>query len=126
MKNNTKNFGSLLKYIFSLNRISLESTKKVINNIMLIKNNITNLCDKLRDIMNELNAATNNQMRLYNLQRELKENAKCKVGLIPYEVNEPYNDVECREVNCDYGWFVLYCKSCSRVCHKKCKGTKEV
>ena len=62
--------------------------------------------------MNELNAATNNQMRIYNLQRELKENAECKVGLIPYEVNEPYNDVECREVNCDYGWFVLYCKSC--------------
>ena len=30
-ENNTKNFGSLLKYIFSLNRISLESTKKVIN-----------------------------------------------------------------------------------------------
>ena len=124
-ENNTKNFGSLLKYIFSLNRISLESTKKVINNRMLIKNNITNLCDKLRDIMNELNAATNNQMRLYNWQRELKENAECKVGLIPYQVNEPYDDIVCREVNCDYGWFVLYCKTCSRVCHKKCKGAKE-
>ena len=68
-ENNTKNFGSLLKYIFSLNRISLESTKKVINSRILIKNNITNLCDKLRDIMNELNAAMDNQMRLYNLQR---------------------------------------------------------
>jgi hypothetical protein len=28
--NNTKNFGKLLKHIFSLKRISLESTKKVI------------------------------------------------------------------------------------------------
>ena len=68
-ENNIKNFRSLLKYIFSLNRISLESTKKVINSRILIKNNITNLCDKLRDIMNELNAAMDNQMRLYNLQR---------------------------------------------------------
>ena len=30
-ENNTKNFGSLLKYIFSLKRISLESSRKVIN-----------------------------------------------------------------------------------------------
>jgi len=124
-ENNTKNFGSLLKHIFSLRRISLESTKKVINNRMLIKNNITNLCDKLRDIMKELNAATKNQMRLLDLQKEFKEYAACKVGLIPYEVNEPYDEVIDREVNCDYGWYVLYCNSCRRVCHKKCKGPKE-
>ena len=39
-ENNKKNFGSLLKKIFSLKRISLESTKKVINDRMHIKNNI--------------------------------------------------------------------------------------
>jgi len=66
-ENNTKNFGSLLKKIFSLKRISLESTKKVINNRMHIKNNITNLCDKLNNIMKVIDAATNNQMRLIEL-----------------------------------------------------------
>lgn len=33
-QNNTKNFGRLLKHIFSLKRISLESTKKVIQHRM--------------------------------------------------------------------------------------------
>lgn len=38
-ENNIKNFRSLLKYIFSLNRISLESTKKNVMNRMLNVNN---------------------------------------------------------------------------------------
>ena len=124
-ENNTKNFGSLLKYIFSLKRISLESTRKVINNRIHIRNNITNLCDKLKDIMIIIDAATKNQMKLLELQKELAKNAECKVGQIPYEVDEPYEDVIDKEVNCDDGWYVLYCKSCNKVCHKKCKGPKE-
>ena len=124
-ENNTKNFGSLLKYIFSLKRISLESTKKVINNRVHIRNNITNLCDKLKDIMVIIDAATKNQMRLLELQKELEKNAECKVGQIPYEVDEPYEEVIDKEVNCDDGWYVLYCKNCNKVCHKKCKGPKE-
>ena len=124
-ENNTKNFGSLLKYIFSLKRISLESTKKVINNRVHIRNNITNLCDKLKDIMVIIDAATKNQMRLLELQKQLEKNAECKVGQIPYEVDEPYEEVIDKEVNCDDGWYVLYCKNCNKVCHKKCKGPNE-
>ena len=43
-ENNTKNFGSLLKYIFSLNRISLESTKKVINILFSFNRKKLSLC----------------------------------------------------------------------------------
>jgi hypothetical protein len=50
-ENNTKNFGNLLQKIFELRRISLESSKEVINKRMQIKNNISNLCDQLNDIM---------------------------------------------------------------------------
>ena len=50
-ENNIKNFRSLLKYIFSLNRISLESTKKNVMNRMLIRNNIINLCYELKDLI---------------------------------------------------------------------------
>ena len=123
-ENNIKNFGNLLEYIFSLKRISLESTKKVINNRIHIRNNITNLCDKLKDIMIIIDAATKNQMTLLELQKQLAKNAECEVGQIPYEVDEPYEDVIDKEVNCDDRWYVLYCKKCNKVCHKKCKGLK--
>ena len=124
-ENNTKNFGSLLKYIFSLKRISLESTKKVINNRMHIKNNITNLCTKLNNIMKVIDAATNNQMRLLELQKKLEKNKECEVGQIPYTVNVPYDEVIDKEVKCDEGWYVLYCNTCNKVCHQKCKGPNE-
>lgn len=50
-ENNTKNFDNLLQKIFELRHISLESSKEVINKRMQIKNNISNLCDQLNDIM---------------------------------------------------------------------------
>lgn len=124
-ENNTKNFGSLLKKIFSLKRISLESTKKVINNRMHIKNNITNLCDKLNNIMKVIDAATNNQMRLIELQKQLEKNAECEVGQIAYIVDEPYDEVIDKEEKCDSGWYVLFCNSCNKICHKTCKGPNE-
>lgn len=124
-ENNTKNFGSLLKKIFSLKRISLESTKKVINNRMHIKNNITNLCDKLNNIMKVIDAATNNQMRLIELQNQLKNNAECEVGQVLYIDYVPYDEVIDKEVKCDSGWYVLYCNKCNKVCHKNCKGPNE-
>jgi GTP-binding protein EngB required for normal cell division len=43
-ENNTKNFGSLPKYIFSLGRISLESTKKVINILFSFNRKKLSLC----------------------------------------------------------------------------------
>ena len=124
-ENNTKNFGSLLKKIFSLKRISLESTKKVINNRMHIKNNITNLCDKLNNIMKVIDAATNNQNRLIELQNQLEKNAECEVGQVPYIAEEPYDEVIDKEVKCESGWYVLYCNTCNKICHKKCKGRNE-
>ena len=124
-ENNIKNFRSLLKYTFSLNRISLESTKKNINIRMFIRNNIINLCYELKDLMIFIDATAKNQKRHLELQKELEKNILCDISLIPYEFEEKYIDVEDREVECDEGWFVLYCNNCNRVCHKKCKGSKE-
>ena len=73
-ENNIKNFRSLLKYIFSLNRISLESTKKNVMNRMLIRNNIINLCYELKDLIKFIDATIQNQKRLLELQKELEKN----------------------------------------------------
>ena len=124
-ENNTKNFGSLLKYIFSLKRISLESSKKVINDRLHIKNNITNLCDQLNNIMVVIDAASKNQTKLIELQNDLQKYQESKVVPTPYTVQESYTDVVDREIRCDSGWYVLFCNSCNRVCHKKCKGSNE-
>ena len=124
-ENNSKNFGRLLKHIFSLRRISLESTKKVIQHRTHIKNNIANLCTKLNEIMLVIDAATQNQISLLKLTNDLEKNAASEVSQIPYTVSEPYEEIVDKEKNCDSGWWVLYCDSCKRVCHAKCKGSNE-
>ena len=123
--NNIKNFKSLLKYIFSLNRISLESTKKNVRNRILIRNNIINLCYELKDLIIFIDATIKNKKRHLELQKELEKNIVCDINQIPYEFEEKYINVEDREVKCDEGWLVLYCNNCNRVCHKKCKGPIE-
>ena len=72
-KANTKNFSNFFKYISSIKKISLESTKKVIIERMTIKNNIINFLDKLKDIKVMLNELNSNQMRLIELMKELEK-----------------------------------------------------
>ena len=124
-ENNTKNFGKLLQTIFELRRISLESSKEVINKRMQIKNNISNLCDQLNDIMLIIKSATGFQQKLMELQKDYEKNTENEVPTIPYTDCINYTDVESQEVRCDSGWYVLYCNSCNKVCHKKCKGKNE-
>ena len=82
---------------------------------MYIKNNIINLCDKLNSIMVVIEAVTNNQIRLLELQKELTANAACAVGTIPYTVEEPYNEACDKEIRCESGWYVLYCNTYNKV-----------
>ena len=124
-ENNTKNFGNLLQKIFELRRISLESSKEVINKRMQIKNNISNLCDQLNDIMLIIKSATGFQQKLMELQKDYEKNTENKVPTIPYTDIIHYTDVESKEVRCNSGWYVLYCNSCNKVCHKYCKGKNE-
>ena len=124
-ENNTKNFGKLLRYIFNLKRISLESSKEVINSRLHIKNNITNLCDQLNDIMIVIKSALNNQIQAMEFQKDYENCAESEIPLVPYEVPETYTEIIDKEEKCDSGWYVLYCKEHNKVCHKKCKGSSE-
>jgi len=58
---------TILQKIFELRRISLDSSKEVINKRMQIKNNISNLCDQLNDIMLIIKSATGFQQKLMEL-----------------------------------------------------------
>ena len=106
-ENNVGNFGGLLKYIFGLGRVSLESAKKNVMNRMLIRNNIINLYYELKDLIKFIDAKIKNQKRLLELQKELEKNIVCGVCQIPYVFEEKYIDVENREVKCNEGWLVL-------------------
>ena len=83
-ENNTKNFSNLLQTIFGLRRISLESSKEVINKRMQIKNNISNLCDQLNDIMLIIKSATGFQQKLMELQKDYEKNTENEISTIPY------------------------------------------
>lgn len=124
-QNNAKSFGSLLKYIFSLTRISLESTKKVISDRLHIKNNIINLCGDLGNVMLEIKSTLYNRDELYKYQEELKklENSKYPLKKITDTIEE--SEIIEKEINCDTDWYVLYCSYHNKVCHDKCKGPKE-
>ena len=124
-ENNAKSFGSLLKHIFSLNRISLESTKKVIKDRLHIKNNIKNLCSNLGNIMLQIDSTLFNMNNLSKYQAELKSLKRAKFPLKKVIDYIEESEIIEKEVKCDTDWYVLYCDICKKVCHDKCKGPKE-
>ena len=124
-QDNIKNFGSFLKYIFGLNRISLESTKKVIRDRLHIKNNIINLCGDLGNVMLEIKSTLFNRNELTKYQQKLRELEKSKYPLKKVINTINKSEIIEKEIKCDSGWYVLYCKNCNKACHGKCKGSKE-
>ena len=124
-ENNAKSFGSLLKHIFSLNRISLESTKKVIRDRLHIKNNIKNLCSNLGDIMLQIDSTLFNMDELSKYQAELQSLKSAKFPLKKVIDYIEESEIIEKEVKCETDWYVLYCDTCKKVCHGKCKGPKE-
>ena len=61
----------------------MESSKEVINKRMQIKNNISNLCDQLNDIMLIIKNATGYQQKLMELQKDYEKNTENEVPTIP-------------------------------------------
>ena len=120
-----KNFGEFFKYIVGLQSISLESTKKVIKDRLHIKNNIINLTADLSETMVKIKSAVHNENVLTELKLELKEKENSTVPLEEYEDTIVESEVIDEVVNCEKGWYVLYCNACTKICHKKCKGSKE-
>ena len=124
-ENNKNSFKNLIKYIVSLKSVSLESTRKVINLRMFIKNNICQLYDITREINILTEAAARNKIRLTDLQNESNKYKENEVRKISYIVQEPYEEVMVKEINIDSGRFVLYCNKCNKICLEKYKENKE-
>ena len=57
--------------------------------------------------------------------KHLKEKENLKIPLEEYEDTIIETDVIDEVKNYEEGWYVLYCNTCKKVCHKKCKGPKE-
>ena len=89
---NTKNFSNFFNYISSIKKISLESTKKVIKERMIIKNSILNLCDKIKEINLYLSIIKNNQKKLLELQKELDLNHENTISKIPDLIEVSFYD----------------------------------
>lgn len=124
-ENNTKNFGKLLKYIFSLRRISLESTKKVIRNRTQIKCSISNLIQNLEDIKLYIISSLKNQQKLLLEKKDLEILQNAKYPLEKYFEEFRYYEIEEKEVSCSSGWYVLYCCYHGYVCQQNCRGSRE-
>lgn len=122
---NASNYGKLLKHVFSLSQISLESSKKVIKNRFDISNKIINVCNELTDVIEKLTASlknrsfTNELRHKYELQRESPYRQIEVTRQVPEEYTESYKDF------LSSGWYVLYCDYCEKICHRDCKGPKE-
>jgi len=123
--NNSKSYGRLLKHVFSLPSISLESSKKVIKNRFDISNKIINICNELSDVINNITVSLDNRKSLeeFKLRYENQKESPYKQIKVkktrPKVVEEKYIDY------LSSGWYVLYCTSCRKVCHYSCKGPKE-
>lgn len=123
--NNTMNFGKLLKHVFNLKKISLESSKKVIKDRFDITNNISNVCHELVDVIGKLTVSLKNKDIISDLKKDLeicKESPYNKKKVIKQR-DESY--IEYYKDYCSSGWYALYCYHCERVCHRDCRGPNE-
>ena len=103
----------------------MDSTKKNVNNKMLIKNSIYNLFDKLYNIILVLETISQNIIRLISLLNEVEGYISSQKSIIQYTFQEHFEEIVNKEIKCDSGWYVLYCNYCKKICHKKCKGMIE-
>ena len=71
-KNNKINFDNFLNHVFSLESISLKSTKEVINSRIQMKTNINNLFNSLDYIINDAKSAMNNKRTILEKQNRLE------------------------------------------------------
>ena len=77
-ENNAENYDKLLKYVFTLKPISLESTKEVVKNRFDISNYILNVCNELSDIILKINISQKKRDVINKLKQNLEENKKCE------------------------------------------------
>ena len=124
-ENNGKNFGKLLTHIFSLPKISLQSTKKVIQERTDITDNIINICHELGDVIKAMIASVKNRDNIEKYTTEMEKYKENKNVLKQETRYRKEYRTETYKEYCDSGWYVLYCNTCNRVCHRNCKGSKE-
>lgn len=124
-ENNIKNFAQLLKCIFELKPISLESSKKVIDDRKKIKNKSINLCLDFNNIMQKIDTSAKNQKETMKLYKELENYRQQDIPLLEEEIEIPYYEEVTIEKSCNSGYYVLYCNHDDVVCHRYCKGPKE-
>ena len=124
-ENNTLNFARLLKCIFKLKPISLEASRKVIDDRKKIKNKSINLCEKLKEIMQRIDSSAKNQKETMKLYTKLNDYARMDIPLIEEEIDIPYYEEVTIEKSCNSGYYVLYCNYDDIVCHRYCKGPNE-
>ena len=92
---------------------------------MHIKNNILNLTSSLSATMVKIKSAVFNENVLMNLKNDLKEKENSTIPLEEYKDTIQEYEIIDEKISCEEGWYVLYCNTCKKVCHQKCKGPKE-
>ena len=123
--NNTKNFGKLLKYVFQLKKISLESSRQVIKNRFEITNYISNVCRDLSEVIKNLYISFKNRSYINELKTKLESKKESPYRQITVTKQREEQYMETYSDYCSDGWYVLYCRSCCKVCHNDCKGPNE-
>jgi GTP-binding protein EngB required for normal cell division len=123
---NTQNFEKLLKHVFSLKQISLESTRKVCQDRFEIENYIDSICNnKLDKVIHELKNILNKKDEV---KKKIEQKEKLKESPYKRITVRKKREVQVDEDYKDYfssGWYNLYCNSCNEICHDNCKGPRE-
>ena len=121
---NTLSFSKFFNCIRILKRISLESTREVIRDRNQIRGSISNLTDRLNNIIKNTILSTQKQRHLSQKQKDMDAiTPEDDVDII--EKTYEYYELEEETVNCSNGWYVLYCDKHEYVCHKNCRGQYE-
>ena len=121
---NTLSFSKLFNCIRILKRISLESTRQVCRDRKQIRGSISNLSERLNNIIANTALSLKEHKHLLDKQKELNNINFEDVNDKIVETHE-YEEMVEKTVYCSSGWYVLYCDSHGYVCHKNCRGKNE-
>ena len=125
LEKSNESFDKLLKYIYTLNPITLEITKEIIQYRYNISNIIVNLCNEISDDIIKMNIIIKNRNSIKKLKDELyliANNCYQKIKVIR-QVKKYYCENYKEYIN--NGWLIFYCNSCNKICHNNCLGPNE-
>ena len=122
---NKKNFEKLVDQVFNTPKVSLESTREVGRNQEIIEDKIIEISNDINNISCDLEQSMKLKQETEELIKEQQNMRKSENVIEKRKVMKDKKEYEWVDEPLSSGWYVLFCCTHDKICHRNCKGPKE-